>query len=276
MKNARLLPRRPTIRILLVILAIFPLGFVAAAVGSAQDPGAAAVFGALGVALLAVLAFLFVREHTFRVMVADDGVEVTALTPLGKRTRSISFADIEDIRLRVVETNHGVGAHFGLVGIAVSAAVDAMSQPKTGIINENTASVTITLTGAGNVVTLTSNNRDVVSVYQSIVAATRDRLLAAATRRVRGGDVARFGPYTVENNGVRVRGALLAFDEIESFELKSGKLAIKKRGAWFTKAAPLVRSIPNVDVLLALVASMRGRPAEPVVASATQAAASML
>lgn len=95
---------------------------------------------------------------------------------------------------------------------------------------------------------------DVERLLSAIREATLERLVEDARDELAAGRSVRFGPWTLHPDALEVRGARLPRDLLGSVDLSAGVLRVRGKGHTESWAEQDVADVPNVHVLLAVLA----------------------
>ena len=255
--------RRTVMIRLLLGLIVLPLGLlatwgvVAALTAKPPDPVGAGICGVLAAGLLLPFVYFLRRELRREIRIHDEGV----VEVVGSRTTELPWNDIREVWFEAIRVQAG-----GLVGAAVGAAIGAATGRKGGRLDPNTTNITVRLVGEGRTrISLTSNDKGVVPAFETVLSRVNPRLLAAAEHLVQEGKPALFGPISISVRGVaNGRKDPVAYSEIEAFQIKDGKLRLKKRGSWLDTFAVPLKGIPNVFVLTDLYERLSVTPSSGV------------
>ncbi len=218
------------------------LGWGAIALAGDKEPVGAVIVGALAVATGVLVVWRFRRESARSTRLYEDRIERFD----GVRTRTLAWAEVREIWFRAIKVQAG-----GLIGAAVSAAVDATRKDNPAPLSERSSSITVRLVGPATVVKLTSNDRGVVAAFEEILRRVNPRLVADAVRTIRAGQAARFGKVSLSVAGLAIgHRTPVPFSDVQSLTIQKGRLVLKKQGAWLAAAAVPIQKIPNVFSLL--------------------------
>jgi hypothetical protein len=234
--------------IMRIVLCIFLLplagllgwGAVASGLEGGRIP--AAVLGVLSVAAGVFFAWQFRRETTRQVRLYEDRIEQFD----GVRTRAIAWDEVREVWFRAIKVQAG-----GLLGVAVSAAVDAARKSNPAPLSERSSSITVRLVGAGTKLKLNSNDKGVVAAFEEILRRVNPRLVDDSLRAVHAGQAASFGKLSLSIQGLAIgRKGPIPFTDVQTLAIQKGKLVLKKQGAWLATAAIPIHKIPNVFCLM--------------------------
>jgi len=75
-----------------------------------------------------------------------------------------------------------------------------------------------------------------------------------------GGQTCTFGPVKISKaEGIQIGKKIYPWAEVEQVAIKKGILSVKKKdGGWFSGAKATASSIPNLEVLLAIIDQVAG------------------
>ncbi len=252
----RELPRRWSYRVLIVLfLAPFAFfTFVGAAfyvvdAASRQDWTGLVVGGGLfalgGVLLLALTVWLFWREQTRTVKIYETGIEAR----MGSKTVALRWDEIEEIWLFAQRVQAG-----GLLGMAVTAAVDAMRKDTHQALNENTTNIVVRFkSGDGRQVKISNMDKGVVATFEEALRRVNPRLVQKYLDIISNGGEAVFGKIRLSRAGIAFGNkAPVPFHEVSSLAIDNGQIVVKKDGKWLSLGSAPVAATPNVYVLTAL------------------------
>ncbi len=240
-----------TIRFLAVLIALagLALGWIGSlGIGAPDaDTGAVVALMAAAVALLGLTAYIWWREAGSVKNLHADGIE----SLVGSRRKELRWSDVTEVWFRATRVRAG-----GLVGALAGAAIDAMRKDKG--LNQNNTSIRIRLVGkAGEKITLTSNDRDVVKAYELVLANVNPRLVESAWNLVQAGKTANFGKVSISRKGIaRGNKDPVPFNDCEKPAISNGRFLLKKKGGWLNAISLPVQSIPNLFVMLELHARL--------------------
>jgi hypothetical protein len=82
-------------------------------------------------------------------------------------------------------------------------------------------------------------------------------LLPRAVNAISAGRTLEFGMLGVDQNGIAYKREVLSWQNIESIQVKKGKLIIRENGKWLDWTSISVADIPNLFVFLHLVHALR-------------------
>jgi hypothetical protein len=154
-------------------------------------------------------------------------------------SREIFWDQISETRYVVNPIN--VAAHFGLIGLLISAA----SQKKP-------ANLTFRVIGStGSKITITSNFRDAREAIGLVLTRILPAMVADARGRIEKGETVPFGPIALSKTAIVWKSKNpIPLTDIKSAELAGNKLRVKCTGKWLDAIAVRSDKIPNVLVLL--------------------------
>jgi hypothetical protein len=200
---------------------------------------------------------------TFVLVMINESGRLSTVYPEGieqikrGRTSELRWPDVTEVWFQATKIQAG-----GLIGYAIGKALDRRRQGQP--IDERTTTISVRVLGRnGEKIQLTSSDKGVMKAYETILAQVNPRLLEEAKRRVNNGDTVTFGKISVSLRGIALgRKDPVAFHEIETLALVSGKLRVKKKGAWLDALSQPVAKIPNLAVLTELYAQLAAGPVD--------------
>ena len=235
---------------LAIPIVLCALGAFASFSRSPMEPAGGTIFAAAAIGCAILLAWIFRRETSRQTVLYSDGIAQRT----GSRTREILWTDVREVVIKAVRIRAG-----GLIGMAISSAVEAATKSKEQSLNEKTTSIHVTVTGGAGKIKITSNDRGVTAALAEIDRRVTPRLTETVVRQVQEGLTAAFGKFTVSLRGIAVgRGQPVPYTDIERLYLDKGKVYLKKRGSWLASGGALVSAVPNVLVLLAVHRRLAG------------------
>ncbi len=191
----------------------------------------------LGIAALEVLVCAAICWAQSQTRLTLDSIGLHYHSVFGDR--QILWQEVTETRYLVSPVN--LGAHFGLLGYAISA----IFKPK-----QVTLSLRV-IGGTGKPIKVTSSFAQAKDAIGLILGQVLPPMIADARMRVGRGERVEFGPLTLSSTEVAFKTRIvLPIPEIEKAELAGSNLLIRRAGKWM--AAIKVRSdrIPNVLVFL--------------------------
>ena len=185
--------------------------------------GAWLIFGMLLLILGVRGSAWLIRWNWLRVTTFQNGLQVHGR----KRARTIAWNDIRGVLVS--------GVRYGMLGLAWGSR----STLRLELIGNQRVQFTDTLVGLSQLTSLVKRR-------------TYPRLLTEFTASLRNGQPIPFGPLSLRPEGVQLGRRRVAWPDIESAELRQGRVLIKLRKS----DAPLRLSagkLPNVEICLQLV-----------------------
>jgi hypothetical protein len=253
------LKRTMVIRLVLCIfvlpLVLLSLWGAYAALQEPADTTGAALLGGLAVGLGAFFWFFFSREMGRGTRVYEDGIEQVR----GPHTTELRWNDVTEVWFQAVKVQAG-----GLIGAAVGAAMEASARKKGKPLDTRGTSITVKVMGRnGEKIVITSNDTGVLEAFEIVRARVNPRLVEEAKRQVQQGGTATFGKVSISMRGIaNGQKEPVAFSEIEKFVIDSGRLRLKKKGAWLDAMAVPVQKIPNVFALTEVYIQLAAGPVD--------------
>ena len=202
-----------------------------------RDLVAAAICGVLTVALGALFLWLFRRESGRETRLYEDGIAQT----IGGKTREIRWSDVREVWVHAVRIHAG-----GLLGVAISAAVDAGRKGPAKRLSELSDNITVRIVGASERLKLSSNYCGVVAAFEETLRRVNPRLVADNERQYprRPPGSLRQSHLVARRHPIRPRRAN-PYRDIEKLSIDGGRLSVKKRGAWLSKGGVAIQLIPT-------------------------------
>jgi hypothetical protein len=232
-----------------LLFTLLPLGlmltFEGVVLAAALSP-ACAILAVLGLAVLAYVVQVFRREASWITRAFDDRIEQS----VRGRVVALPFAAVRAIWFWADDSGLG-----GVYGEIVNAATGTNARPLSTI---NTR-VHIRIVGDAGEIRLSSNDRDVMRAFDTVVRQVNPRLLRESLESV-GTSERVFGPLRVGKTSVTIGRQSFPLADIEPCELRRGRLYLKRRGTRFGRGIPM-KVIPNVLVVVPLLARLQGRVA---------------
>jgi hypothetical protein len=198
----------------------------------------------LAVGLAVLVAWRFWVESTRRAALYDTGLELVA----SGKTSTIRFESIDEVWITMQRVQAG-----GLIGIAISAAVDKMRKDKS--VDERGVTISLRVVGGGTTIKLSNMDKGVFAAYTEIISRVNPRLIAAAKKRIDSGDPIAFGKISVSRDSLTFGKKSVQLSTIEKISIQNGQFSAKVTGKWFKSGQPVAR-IPNLYVLTALVVQL--------------------
>lgn len=223
-----------------------------------EEPGgsvAAAITGIFGVGLGFLFWYFFSREANRRTTLYEDGIAQT----LGSRTTELRWSEVTEVWFQAIRIQAG-----GLIGAAVSAAMEASARKKGLPLDARGTNITVRLVGrSGEKAVLTSNDKPLMEAFDIVRAKVNPRLVEEVTRRVQHGETVTFGKVSISLRGIGKAGKEpVAFHEIASLAVEKGRLVLKKKGSWLSALAMPIQKIPNLFVLTEVYTAFTAGPVD--------------
>jgi hypothetical protein len=177
------------------------------------------------------------------------GKTVLTITEQGVRRESV-FGRQEVFWSQVKETRYverpiRLGAHFGLIGMIMTAATKSANRSKL---------VLTIISSEGTRLKVTSNFRQAREAANAILAKILPTMIASSRSRLQGGEILRFGSITLTLTDLAWKSLPgVPLTELEKAEIASGSLRVKRTGKWTNFISISSDKIPNVFVLLELL-----------------------
>ncbi len=193
----------------------------------------------------ALFAFACIWAAAKQFAIHSEGVAFKSL--LGEK--DLRWEEITETRY--VQQPINVGAHFGVIGLVISALV---SKGKgTGAVN-----YTFKIVGRMQSITLNSNLRDVPDAIRLVLASVNPRFSQEAERALNQGSTVRFGNIALSPAGVIWKSKdAIPYNAIKVCRLDGAVLRIKAEGKWLDNVATNSGKVPNVFVLLDIIEARR-------------------
>src|SRR5688572_25656609 len=102
--DARLVPRRISRRVVFIGFMALPLLLL---FGAVAEPSSALFFGIPALLIAAPLGLAIAYEHTYRLWVSGEGVEVRALGLTGMKQTAMRFDEVERLFVTTVDPSQG-------------------------------------------------------------------------------------------------------------------------------------------------------------------------
>jgi hypothetical protein len=176
------------------------------------------------------------------------GKTVLTITEQGVRRESI-FGVQELLWGQIKETRYverpvRIGAHFGLIGMILTAATKSA----------NRSNIVLTLISEGTRLKVTSNFRQAREAANTILAKILPAMIASARSRLQRGEILRFGTITLTLTDLAWKSQPgVPLPELETAEIAAGSLRVKRAGKWRNFISISSDKIPDVFVLLELL-----------------------
>jgi len=249
------LHRSLTARVL-TILFLLPMGlgllyltYYAATVKRGPGSGATALIGLCAAAIVALSVWIIYRESTRQVWVHNEGIKLKK----GSQFIAIAWDSVDEIFLHAVKVQAG-----GLIGMAVSAAVEALSKDPFDL-DKSSTNVTVTIVGGGQKIKMTKADKGCVQAFRFASERVNPRLLDKFARVVREGGTAQFNKISLSLQGVAFGNkAPIPFAEVEKLEVDGGFIKAKKKGKWLSAGSMMTAQVPNAMVLITLFDTLTG------------------
>jgi hypothetical protein len=112
----------------------------------------------------------------------------------------------------------------------------------------------------GEILPLTQVYNRVQDLIADVRNAVLPLLLNRATSDYYAGRPVEFGPIQVHQQGIAFSGKVYQWDEVEAVSVNDGRVQIsKKGGGWFSGASVDASMVPNLEVLIALLAEIKSK-----------------
>jgi len=233
------------IRILLALLMLGPL-LLAWAIVDKPDPSTNPILTWISVAVVVCYLVLWVAIGKTVLTISDQGVKRESI--LG--SQEILWSQISETRYLVRPVR--VGAHFGLIGVLVSAASSKSS----------VANLVLTLISSdGKRLRVTSNFQKAKEAIGIIFGRVLPQMVAGAKAKIQHGEAVTFGQLTLTATNVTWKGdPPIPLSEISSAEIVGSNLKLKHSGKWLSAVSVKSEKIPNVLVFLEVLESLAPKP----------------
>jgi hypothetical protein len=114
----------------------------------------------------------------------------------------------------------------------------------------------------GQVLPLTQAISRVQELVNDVRNAVLPLMLGRSLTDYQAGRPVAFGPIQVHQQGIAVSGKVYQWSEVESVAVNDGRVQVSKRGGgWFSGASVDVAQVPNLEVLIALLAEIKRKMA---------------
>lgn len=187
-----------------------------------------------------------------RISIHAEGVAYKSM--LGEK--DLRWEEITETRY--VQQPVNAGAHFGLIGLLVSALA---TRGKGG----GAANRTFKIIGRTQRISLNSNVRDVQEAIRLVLAAVNPRFRQEAERALNSGRAVSFGNISLSPAGVIWKSKeAIPYNAIKVCRLDGAMLRIKAEGKWLDNIATNSGKVPNVFVLLDIIDERRAASGQGV------------
>lgn len=193
----------------------------------------------------ALFAFACAWGAAKRFYIHSEGVAYKSML----KERDLRWDEITETRF--VQQPINASAHFGLIGLLVSALASK---------GKGSGSVTRTfrIIGRTQRITLNSNLRDVQEAIRLVLAAVNPRFRQEAERTLNQGGTVSFGNISLSPMGVIWKSKdPIPYNSIKVCRLDGAMLRIKAEGKWLDNVATNSGKVPNLFVLLDLIEQRR-------------------
>jgi hypothetical protein len=226
-----------------VLVALVVLGIMVGLWVSFPDPRPAMHPTLLWVSIAMVLAYAG--------LCAAIGKTVLTISDQGVRRESL-FGTQEMAWNQILETRYVVtpiqwSAHFGLVGVLVSA-----------LSKSSMANLTLTVVGVdGKRIKITSNYRNAKEAIGLILSRLNPSWVAAARSRIQRGETIRFGDLGLSATALTwKKQSPIPLTDLGKAEIVGRYLRIKRTGKWMNAVSARSDKVPNVLVFLEVLESL--------------------
>lgn len=196
----------------------------------------------IAAALIAVDLLLCFAIGKTQLTIHDEGVRRISIVGV----KEIEWRTVKEYRYRMVSGNNAAGAHGGLIGVLVIAAINRTSGGR-----KATTSFYLQLVGQdGTKLWVTSSFKGAYEAIGTILTKLHEQLRPQITREI-AATGSEFGPLRLSARELKWKAkdpVLLA--ELEYAELVSSNLLIKKRGKFLSIVSVRSDKVPNVLLLL--------------------------
>ena len=203
------------------------------------SPYANPILFAVAAGLAVVYAAVCIIIGSNRVIFSDLGIRRESI--LG--VIEVPWAQV--VEIRDVELPVNVGAHFGIIGLAMAATIRSSkrTQIKLTVISSD-----------GKRLKITSHLQRIKEATNIILGRVLPPLLETARASLRRGETLKFGPIAISQTVLSWKSKPgVPFSELESAEIVSSNLKIKRKGKWGSLVSVRSDKIPNAFVLLELL-----------------------
>jgi hypothetical protein len=209
--------------------------FIGAEEKSTVTPWIAAVLIAADVALWIAISKTQLTIH-------DEGVRRVSVFGV----REIEWRSVKEYRYRMVSGNNAAGAHGGLIGVLIIAAVNRTSGGR-----KATTSFYLQLVGQdGTKLSVTSSFKGAYEAIGTILTKLHEQLRPQIAREI-AATGSEFGPLRLSARDLKWKTKEpVPLAELEYAELASSNLLIKKRGKFLSIVSVRSDKVPNVLLLL--------------------------
>ena len=230
------------IRVALALVVLVVLGIIAAVYYDNTMQTFENTFWMIAAIVAAAYIATCVLIGKTKLAIHPEGVRYTSA--FGEK--ELLWHDIKETRYQVTPIH--VGAHFGLIGMAVQAY--ATRQGKSSTVSQK-----LTLIGQdGSKIKITSNFSNAKEAISIILGKIVPPLVADMKRRIQNGEIIQFGSVSVSLAGVRWKSKdAVAFSDIKKAEIAGQMLRIGKQGKWLDYVAVRCHKVPDVVALLEVI-----------------------
>ena len=230
-----------TTRMALAVLLFLPLGIAWSLV---DDPNPTANPGLMWITAATAVVYMALCVVIGKTILTISEQGVRRETVFG--VQEIPWSQIKETRY--LEKPVRVGAHFGIIGMMMSAA--AKSAAKSSIV------LTV-ISSDGGFLKVTSNFRQAKDAANAILAQILPAMLAATRSRLRRGETVRFGTIALTSTDLAWKSQPgVPLPELASAEIVGADLKIKCVGKWRNFISIRSDKVPDVFVLLELLDEM--------------------
>lgn len=191
-------------------------------------------------------AALWVAIGKTRLSIHPEGVRYKSMFS----EKELLWRDVKETRYKITPIN--VGAHFGLIGMAIQSYMSHRGD-KSAMVSQM-----LKLVGQdGTVIKVTSNTSNAKEAIAGILGKIVPPMVADIKKRIQNGETIEFGMISVSLAGVRWKSKEpVAFADISKAEIAGSSLKIGKQGKWLNYLSVGCHRVPNVIVLLETIKAM--------------------
>ncbi|HET6933419.1 MAG TPA: DUF6585 family protein [Candidatus Angelobacter sp.] len=190
-----------------------------------------------------VCAYAFIWAAARRITFHAEGLSYKSLVS----DIDLPWTSITETRYSQQQIN--MGAHFGLIGVLLSAAA---SKGDSGQMFR-----TLEVVGQRKI-TFNSNIRNVAEAMQLVLQKVNPRIREQAERMLSSGGTVAFGNVSLSPQGVIWKGKQpIPYNSIVKYRLDGPSLKIKSDGKWLNDISVNAKKVPNVFVLLDMIEQRR-------------------
>ncbi len=200
------------------------------------------VISLMASAALSIFCWLFFSREL--ISVHSEGIMRSSLFG----AREIRWDQVRETRYSQTTNSQQVGAHFGLIGIAISAIVsrDPNASKATQVLK--------VISQDGTKISMNNYMRNHRELMMTVLSRVNPRLLNELRTRVKQGIPVDFGKLQLSLEGVRWGGkGPLPYQQIEMAGIRGQKFCMKATGKWMNFVSVGASRVPNAFVALDLI-----------------------